>query len=104
MASPDYATYSSANTREIKADKLEPVAIIGFSLKFPQDAVTADAFWQMLCEARSAMTEVPQDRFNIDAFYHANSDRLDCVCIWAANPFQYILAFDIRIIADTYNS
>ncbi|KAL9131150.1 MAG: hypothetical protein Q9217_000851 [Psora testacea] len=31
---------------------LEPIAAIGFSLKFPQDAVSPDAFWQMLKERR----------------------------------------------------
>lgn len=38
-----------------------------------------ETFWQMLMEGRSAMTEVPQDRFNIDAFYHPDPTRLDTV-------------------------
>ncbi|KAL8747820.1 MAG: hypothetical protein Q9190_000364 [Brigantiaea leucoxantha] len=33
----------------------------------------------MLIDGRSAMTEVPPDRFNIDSFYHPNGDRLDTV-------------------------
>jgi len=50
-------------------DILEPVAIIGFSLKFPQDATDAESFWKMLCQGRSARTEIPTNRFNVDAHY-----------------------------------
>ena len=51
-------------------DLIEPVAVIGFSLKFPQDATSSETFWEMMAEKRSAMTEFPADRLNIDAFYH----------------------------------
>jgi acyl transferase domain-containing protein len=47
----------------------DPIAIIGFSLRFPQDADSAEAFWEMLYNGRCAMTKVPADRFTIDAFY-----------------------------------
>lgn len=65
----------------LEHDKLEPVAVIGFSFKFPQDATSGESFWKMLLEGRSAMTEIPKDRFNIDAFYHPNADRHDTVCM-----------------------
>ncbi len=51
-------------------DLLEPVAVIGFSLKFPQDATSPGAFWKLMAEKRSAMTDFPADRLNIEAFYH----------------------------------
>ena len=51
-------------------DKIEPVAVIGFDLRFPQDASSVEGFWQLLLEGRSAMTEVPPDRYNLKAFYH----------------------------------
>ncbi|KAL8893510.1 MAG: hypothetical protein Q9192_005191 [Flavoplaca navasiana] len=57
--------------------EVEPIAIIGFSSKFPQDAESPEGFWQLLLDGRSAMTEVPKDRFNIDSFYHPNANRLD---------------------------
>ena len=53
---------------------MEPIAIIGFSLRFPQDATSPQKFWKMLMEKRSAMTDVPADRFNIDAFYGTGED------------------------------
>ena len=60
-------------------DSLEPIAIIGFSLKFPQDATSAAGLWKILSEGRSAMTEVPSDHFNIDAFYSPDAGKSDCV-------------------------
>ena len=56
-------------------DRIEPIAIVGLSCRFPQDATSPEAFWQMMLEARSGMTDVPKDRFNIDAFYEANRNR-----------------------------
>ena len=56
-------------------DRLEPIAIIGLSLKFPQDAISAETFWSMLMEGRSGRTEIPKDRFNKDAFYRTGPSR-----------------------------
>ena len=58
---------------------MEDIAIVGFSLRFPRDAVSPEAFWKMLSEGRSAATEVPESRFNINAFYHPDPDRLGSV-------------------------
>ena len=57
----------------------DPVVVVGLSFEFPQGAASAQAFWEMLCEGRSAMTEIPRSRFNIDAFYHPDPERLDTV-------------------------
>ena len=55
---------------------MEDIAIIGFSLRFPQDAVSPETFWNLLVEGRSTVTEVPESRFNINAVYHPDPDRL----------------------------
>ena len=62
------------------SDRMEPIAVIGLALKFPQTAVNADTFWEMLIKGRSAMTEVPKDRFNVEAFYHSDATRANAVC------------------------
>lgn len=51
----------------------DPIAVIGMAVKFPQEAFSLAAFWQMLMNGRSALTDVPKERFNIDAFYNADS-------------------------------
>ena len=52
-----------------------PIAIIGLAFEFPQEATSAEAFWEMLCEGRSSDTKFPQNRLNIDAFYHPDGSR-----------------------------
>ncbi|KAL8721436.1 MAG: hypothetical protein Q9225_001881 [Loekoesia sp. 1 TL-2023] len=84
-------------------DRLEPVAVIGFSARFPQDASSPEAFWQMLMEGRSAMTEVPRDRFNIDSYYNRNSNRLDTLNVKGGHFLQGDLAaFDAPFFSVPY--
>lgn len=58
-------------------DKLkhEPIAIVGMSCRFPGEAENVDAYWKLLREGRSAISEVPADRFDIDALYDADPDK-----------------------------
>jgi hypothetical protein len=50
-------------------DALEPIAIVGISFRFPQEAVSEASFWEMLMKKRCASTEFPTDRININAFH-----------------------------------
>ncbi|KAK6598095.1 polyketide synthase [Botrytis cinerea] len=56
-------------------DLLEPIAIVGISLKYPQDATGPEAFWKLIQEKRCTMTEWPSDSLNIDAFYHPDKKK-----------------------------
>jgi acyl transferase domain-containing protein len=58
----------------------DPIAIVGFSVKFPQDATSEEAFWDLLSQRRSTMTQVPQDRWNGDAFYKPDGNKTGTVC------------------------
>ncbi|GFF58827.1 lovastatin diketide synthase LovF [Aspergillus lentulus] len=57
------------------SDKLEPLAIVGMSWRFPGEANSASGFWDILSNARSAKSRIPEDRFNVDAHYHPSADR-----------------------------
>jgi hypothetical protein len=57
----------------------DPIAVIGFALKFPQDATSVDSFWRMLVEGRSARTEIPENRYNPNGFYHPDGHRTGSV-------------------------
>lgn len=50
------------------SDRLEPIAIIGFSLKYSGDAESPESFWQTLEERRCTMVEWPKDRANLEAY------------------------------------
>jgi acyl transferase domain-containing protein len=46
----------------------EPIAIIGMACRFP-GADSPQAFWELLREGRDLITEVPGDRWDVEAFY-----------------------------------
>ena len=56
--------------------RFKPVAIVGLSLRGPGDASDPGKFWQMLVDGRSALTEVPKSRYNVDGFYHPDAERI----------------------------
>ncbi|KAH8690541.1 polyketide synthase [Talaromyces proteolyticus] len=55
-------------------DKLEPIAIVGFSFQFP-DAEDSESLWKIMVEKRCTVIETPKDRINVDAWYHPDSSR-----------------------------
>ena len=57
--------------RAVRRAAREPVAIVGLSCRFPK-APSAAAFWRLLCDGVDAITEVPPDRWDIDALYDAD--------------------------------
>lgn len=57
----------------------EPVVVVGFAGRLPQDADTPAGFWKILQDGRNTSTEVPSDRVNMDAFYNPNMERPDTV-------------------------
>ncbi|WP_317618986.1 polyketide synthase [Laspinema olomoucense] len=57
-------TSGSPNTSE-----REPIAIIGIGCRFPGGANSPEAFWKLLRDGVDAITEVPEDRWNLDNFY-----------------------------------
>ena len=80
IASCDTPGSNSSNQNfTFEDDRLEPIAVIGFSSKFPQKGSTPEAFWEMLMSKKCAMTEWPEDRLNVNAFYHPDSSRPDTV-------------------------
>ena len=58
----------------MKRAKTEPIAVIGLGCRFPGDARDPDAFWQLLRDGVDAISEVPKDRWDIDALYDPDPD------------------------------
>jgi myxalamid-type polyketide synthase MxaE and MxaD len=65
--SPEPATQVVQDT----SAKNEPIAIIGIGCRFP-GANDPAAFWQLLRDGVDAISEVPADRFDLNAFYDAD--------------------------------
>ncbi len=72
----DLLRRSAAKINVLKAelDKTkEPIAIVGMSCRFP-GAPNLDAYWKLLDGGVDAISEVPPDRWDIDAYYDPDPD------------------------------
>jgi myxalamid-type polyketide synthase MxaE and MxaD len=47
----------------------EPIAVVGMACRFPGGASSPEAYWRILTEGHDAITEVPADRWDVDAVY-----------------------------------
>ncbi|CAH0017129.1 unnamed protein product [Clonostachys rhizophaga] len=72
-----------------------PVAIVGLSFRFGGEASSTDGFWDMITAGRCSRAPVPQSRFNADAFYHPDTNRLEALPVNQGNFItEDIAAFD----------
>ncbi|KAJ4371953.1 hypothetical protein N0V83_003726 [Neocucurbitaria cava] len=51
------------------------VAVTGLSCRFPGEGDTLENFWKSICAGESAWSEIPKERFNIDAFWSQTKNR-----------------------------
>jgi amino acid adenylation domain-containing protein/thioester reductase-like protein len=72
-AQPKQTKPSPKPTPSTQTYTKEPIAIIGLSCRFPQ-APNPQAFWELLRNGVDAVTEVPSDRWDVDAFHSENPD------------------------------
>nr|AEU11006.1 NpnB [Nostoc sp. 152] len=61
-----------AKLEAVERAKKEPIAIVGMGCRFPGGANNPEAFWQLLRDGVDAVTEVPANRWDIDALYDSN--------------------------------
>ncbi|MBV8886873.1 MAG: type I polyketide synthase [Chroococcidiopsidaceae cyanobacterium CP_BM_RX_35] len=58
----------------VERSKTEPIAIVGMRCRFPGGANDPETFWQLLINRVDAITKVPPERWNVDAYYDPNPD------------------------------
>ncbi|MEL6776868.1 MAG: SDR family NAD(P)-dependent oxidoreductase [Cyanobacteria bacterium J06597_16] len=63
-----------AKLAAVEMAKTEPIAIIGMGCRFPGGANSPSAFWQLLAQGRDAISQVPSDRWDAEAYYDPNAD------------------------------
>lgn len=86
------------------ADSVMPIAIVGLGGRYPGDASNPEKLWDLISNGRSALTEVPKDRFNIDAFYHPHHERQGTINIRGAHFMESdVSAFDAPFFSLTPN-
>ncbi|NES64844.1 MAG: type I polyketide synthase, partial [Okeania sp. SIO2D1] len=52
----------------------EPIAIIGMSCRFPGGATDPEKFWHLLQRGIGVRSEIPRDRWDIEAYYDPDPD------------------------------
>ncbi len=60
---------------EMDRRQKEPIAIVGFGLRFPGGAHDEFSLWQILAQGVNAVTEIPSDRWNLDEYYDPDADK-----------------------------
>ena len=61
-----------AQLDDVERARTEPIAVIGMGLRLPGGAVDPESMWEMLRAGTDAVTEVPPDRWDVDAYYDAD--------------------------------
>lgn len=61
--------HNSASSASRAGHSLEPIAIIGLGCRFPGAANSWEAYWQLLDSGVDAISETPEDRWNLQKFY-----------------------------------
>ena len=87
------------------ADATMPIAIVGLGGRYPGDAANPEKLWDLIRAGRSAMSEVPKDRFNVDAFYHPHAERSGMINVRGGHYMNHIdiAAFDAPFFSITPN-
>ncbi|OAA75373.1 Beta-ketoacyl synthase [Akanthomyces lecanii RCEF 1005] len=54
---------------------MDDIAVIGLGVRFPGDATSPEALWEILEHGESQWSEIPKDRLNVNGYYHPGGDR-----------------------------
>jgi len=58
-----------AQLAEAESSRREPIAIVGMGLRFPGGVRDAESYAELLWSGRDAVTEIPPERWSLDALY-----------------------------------
>ena len=60
---------------EWNVSQQEPIAIVGMGCRFPGEACSPEAFWELLANGIDGVCELPADRWDWRRFYDPNPDK-----------------------------
>jgi polyketide synthase PksN len=64
----DTSTVGNGRAPHSAAQGLQPIAVIGMAGQFPK-AATLEQFWDNIAQGRNCISEVPRERWDIDAYF-----------------------------------
>lgn len=63
-----------AQLDDLEHQQTEPIAVVGMACRFPGGVDTPDAYWQLLTNGTDAITEIPESRWDVEAFFDTATD------------------------------
>ena len=57
----------------------DPSVIVGMACRVP-GAINTNQLWKVLAEKQDLQKKIPEDRFNVDAYYHPQGTNKGTVC------------------------
>ncbi|KAL8702745.1 MAG: hypothetical protein Q9201_004084 [Fulgogasparrea decipioides] len=79
-------------------DNDDPVVIVGMACRLPGGVASPSDLWKMLIQERSGQCKMPKERFNIDGYYHPESDRAGTM----STSGGYFIQEDVRNFENTF--
>src|ERR1700684_476212 len=52
-----------------------PIAIVGMGLRLPGNVSDESSLWQMLADGVDTISEIPRERWDLDAYYDPDPDK-----------------------------
>ncbi|MBM7116107.1 type I polyketide synthase [Archangium primigenium] len=74
----------------------EPIAVLGMSCRLPGSVASPEDFWRLLSSGQDGTSEVPPDRFDINAFYDPDPRAAGKTYARRAGMLESIDQFDAR--------
>ncbi|MBI1357400.1 MAG: SDR family NAD(P)-dependent oxidoreductase [Acidobacteria bacterium] len=69
-----------AKLQALEGARAEPIAIVGMGCRFPGGADSPERLWELLRDGVDAVSEVPADRWDIDAYYDPDPSKPGKMC------------------------
>ena len=63
-----------AKLEKLERERSEPLAVVGMACRFPGDCSTPAAYWRLLREGKHGISDVPKERWDIEAYFDASPD------------------------------
>ena len=64
-----------AKLEEADRRQREPIAIVGMGLRLPGGVHDESSLWQILADGVDAISEIPRDRWDLEAYYDPDPDK-----------------------------
>ncbi|MEK8019991.1 MAG: type I polyketide synthase, partial [Candidatus Parabeggiatoa sp.] len=79
----------------------EPIAIIGMGCRFPGGVHTPESFWDLPIQGVDTVTEIPNSRWNLEAYYDPNPNKPGKMYVRAGSFLEGVDQFDPQFFGIT---